>query len=158
EPASPGSAALADILAGIEVDHLHAAVAPSVLLQALTPLFEHLATPCPNTDEEGILRHLFQALSGQPFVNFLLRESAGIARSLRALASSLFPGHAQGRKAVEVLVTLGSIAREKQGEPGLIPARIHGFFRGLHALYACINPACPGRQDCPGEVAVLGKL
>jgi ATP-dependent helicase YprA (DUF1998 family) len=158
EPAAPGTAALAGLLAGIEMDHLHAAVSPSVLLQALTPLFEHLGKPCPDTGEEGILRHLFHALSGQPFVNFLLRETAGTARSLESLAASLFPGQAQGRKAVEVLVTLGSIAREKPGEPGLIPARIHGFFRGLHALYACINPACPGRQDRPGEVAVLGKL
>ncbi len=158
EPAAPGTDVLSNVLAGIELDHLHAAVTPAVLLQALTPLFEHLAKPCPDSDEEGILRHLFQSLTGQPFVNFLLRESAGTARSLGALASALFPGHAQGRKAVEVLVTLGSIAREKPGEPGLIPARIHGFFRGLHALYACINPTCPGRQDHPGEVAVLGKL
>src|SRR5262249_34351829 len=109
EPAAPGTAALADLLAGIDLDHLHAAVPPAVLLQALSPLFAHLGKPCPDTEEEGILRHLFRALSGQPFVNFLLRESAGTARSLSSLAASLFPGHAQGRKAVEVLVTLGSI-------------------------------------------------
>src|SRR5262249_18089254 len=65
EPAAPGDAALADVLTAIELDHLHAAVSPEVLLRALTPLFEHLGKPCAATEEEGVLRHLFHCLQGQ---------------------------------------------------------------------------------------------
>jgi hypothetical protein len=157
-PAAPGDNALADVLAGIDLDNLHAAATPAALREALAPLFTHLGRPCPDGDRHTLLKHLYQALSGQPFVNLLFRETAGAARSLESLAATLFPGHARGRKAVEVLITLGTIAREQYGEPGLVPARVHAMFRGLLGLYACVNPACPGRQDRAGEAAVLGKL
>jgi Domain of unknown function (DUF1998)/Helicase conserved C-terminal domain len=156
---APGDTALADVLAAVELDHLHATAPPETLLNALSPFFALLQRPCPSTtDEDAILRHLHTVLEGHPVVNLLLKETAGEAQSLDVLANVLFPDHPQGRKAVEVLLTLGAIARRQHDEPGLIPTRVHAMFRGLHALYACINPCCPGRQDAPGAKAVLGKL
>ena len=32
------------------------------------------------------------------------------------------------------------------------------MFRGLHAIFACTNPKCIGRQDSPHQDATLGKL
>lgn len=45
-------------------------------------------------------------------------------------------------RATTALIALGSTAREKPGEPGLLPSRIHAFFRGLPGLWACIDPDC----------------
>jgi len=149
----------ADILAAIDMDHLHAAASLSELQSALTPLFDHLNAPCPHCNgEEDLLSHLYRVLNDNPIVNILLKETAGTARALSSLAEALFPGHLHRIKATEVLITLGTIARMQKDEPGLIPTRIHALFRGLHALYACMNSACTGRQDQPGKVAMLGKL
>lgn len=45
-------------------------------------------------------------------------------------------------RAVTALIALGSAARRSEGEPGLLPCRIHAFFRGLPGLWACIDPDC----------------
>jgi len=146
------------ILAKINLDDLHAAAKPDQLRQALGPLFSALGKSCSSDDENGILKHLYDLLEGTPLINCLLKETAGTARSLSSLADAMFPSHPNGKKAVEVLVTLGSIARKQEGDPGLVPTRVHALFRGLHALYACVNPMCCGRQDAPGKEAMLGKL
>lgn len=148
----------ADILAAIDLDHLHAAAAPDDLRDSLSPLFEHFEQPCTRCSEDELLAHLYQVLKDKPFVNLLLKETAGEAKALTALANTIFPNSSNRVKATEVLITLGTIARLQKDEPGLIPTRLHAFFRGLSALYACVNPVCPGRQDCPGDQALLGKL
>ncbi len=151
-------ASLSKILAAISLDDLHAAAKPGHLRAALDPLFCKLGQPCESDDEHGILKHLHDTLEKTPLINCLLKETAGSAQSISALADALFPGHTHARKAVEVLVTLGSIARKQESEPGLVPTRVHAMFRGLHALFACVNPLCRGRQDSPGAQAMLGKL
>lgn len=156
---SKGDHGLCGILAGISLDHLHANATPEELHDALKPVFENMGSPCNERgDDDALLRHLYETLNGHPLVNLLLRETAGEARSTADLAQRLFGDHPDGKKAVEVLVTLGTIARKQKDEPGLIPTRIHAMFRGLHALYACINPVCKGRQDGPGKSAIVGKL
>src|SRR5262249_25901427 len=157
-PAAPGDAALADRLAEIDLEHVHAASPVGAVRAALSPLLEHLGHPCPDCGEDDLWRRVRQALAGNPAVNLLLQETAGQARSREARAGLLLPGPPRARKAVEVLVTVGAIARDRPDSPGLVPARVHAFFRGLHALYACLSPRCPGRQDRPGEQAALGKL
>jgi len=149
---------IASVLAKINLDDLHAAAKPGQLLAALEPFFRALGNPCSCEDENGILKHLHDELEGTSLINCLLKETAGTARSLSALANAMFPLSTNGNKAVEVLVTLGSIARKQEGDPGLVPTRVHALFRGLHALYACVNPTCCGRQDSPGKEAMLGKL
>lgn len=158
ENIAPAKTDLADILAGIELDHLHVTASPGVLMGALQPLFAYLKMPCEENSENGILKHLNKALNKQNFINLLLKETASEAKSLSSLAQTVFPGTPKAVKAMEVLITLGAIARENQDEPGLIPARIHLMFRGLNALYGCINPACPGRQEQPGKISIIGKL
>lgn len=155
----PNDTSIADILAAIDMDHLHAAASLSELQEALTPLFDYLNAPCLHCiSEDDLLSHLYRVLSDNPFVNLLLKETAESALALSSLADALFPGHLHRVKATEALITLGTIARLQKDEPGLIPTRIHALFRGLNALYACTNAACTGRQDHPGEVAMLGKL
>ena len=158
EKCSVAEPKLTDILAAIDMDHLHASAEPETLLKAVEPLFEYFGSPCSDETDAGILRHLNRVLQNQPFVNFLLKETAVEAKSLSKLAAAIFLKHPRAIKATEVLLTLGAIARENRDEPGLVPARLHIMFRGLSALYGCINTTCPGRQELPGGQATVGKL
>jgi len=158
ENTATGTLDLAEILAAIDLDNLHATASPEVLKESLAPLFAYLEMPCGTNSEDGILRHLHKTLRNQNFVNLLLKETVSEAKSVSHLATAIFPGSRKAVKAIEVLVTLGAIARENSDEPGLIPARVHLMFRGLNALYGCINPTCPGRQEKPGSNAMVGKL
>ena len=149
---------LAEIFAAVDLDNLHASAEPETLLGALKPLFDHFDKPCTETTDSGILRHLNKVLQDQPFMNLLLKETAAEAKSLTKLAAAIFPKHPRAVKATEVLLTLGAIARENRDEPGIVPARLHIMFRGLSALYGCINTTCTGRQELPGTKAMVGKL
>ena len=59
--------------------------------------------------------------------------------------------------AVTALLALGSAARRSEHEPGLLPCRVHAFFRGLPGLWACVDADCPAlpAQDNGGPVGVL---
>jgi ATP-dependent helicase YprA (DUF1998 family) len=158
-PYAPGSAVLAEMLAAIDLDALHAGAGVASLRDALAPLFEHLGGELPAVDGEAtLLRALHDLLKGRDFLHELIRLTAGEARALEALASALFPGAPHARKATEVLLTLGTLARPRPDEPGLLPTRVHVMFRGLAGLYACLEPRCAGRQALPGAEAPVGKL
>lgn len=155
-PASPAPEAVADILASLDLEGIQNAPDASTLRQMLAPLLpirEH-----PADDENEVLAELHAALKNQPWVNQLMKMAAGQAVSLRDLAPRVFPDYPQARRALEALLTVSTLARTKSDVPGLVPTRVHGLFRGLHGLYACVNPRCEGRQSEPGESAILGKL
>lgn len=149
---------LATLLAAMDMDALHGASSPEALRAAVLPLMNHLGRPDPGKETEEILAALHAALADHPIVYLLLNKAAERARQLEDLADELFPGHADRLKAAEVLLTLTTIARKKADDPGLVPVRLHALFRGLHAIYACTNPNCPGRQDRPSDKASVGAL
>jgi hypothetical protein len=156
--AAPGEPALAETLAGIDLGAIHAGAEVGALRDGLAPLFAHLgARPEGETGDE-VMRALWETLRDRPFINQVLRLTAGRAVALERLAESLFPGSDVARRACEVLLTLGTLARPGRDEPGLLPTRVHLMFRGLSGLYACLNPRCGGRQEQPGCAAPLGKL
>ena len=123
ENASPAGKALAAILAEIDLDHLHATASPQVLAKAIEPLLEYLKSPnAEKNNDEEILRHLNKTLKDKGFVNMLIKETSAEAKSLSYLAEAVFPGSPDAVKAMEVLITLGAIARTNRDEPGLLPA------------------------------------
>jgi ATP-dependent helicase YprA (DUF1998 family) len=162
EPALLGGKESLVLLSNVDLETIDAVSTPDVLLGSLNPIFKHFghSTLDPATvDEEGIFSTLYKVLDGNPLVNQLLKVTSEGAISLSDLATGLYKENTESsRKASEVLVTLGTLARPKADEPGLVPTRVHMMFRGLSGLYACINPCCSGRQDSPGKKALLGKL
>jgi hypothetical protein len=155
-PASPAPREVADMLAALDLDGINEAHDAATLRQKLAPLLPSGANPSATEDE--VLAELHAALKAQPWVNQLVKSAAGQAVALGELAQRVFPGHPNARRALEALLTVSTLARQKPDEPGLVPTRVHGLFRGLHGLHACVNPRCGGRQSEPGERAVLGKL
>jgi ATP-dependent helicase YprA (DUF1998 family) len=151
-----GDNTLATMLAGLDVETLHKPDKPAALQAALAPVFDHFGAKLPEASDSALLAGLHAILDGHPVLNKLLVETVDEAVSLDNLAVLLFPNSEDRVSATENLLTLGTLARTGLDEPGLVPTRIHLFFRGLHGLYACIDPSCPAR-DIEGE-APVGKL
>ena len=156
EPVAAGNPALGAMFAGIDIEALSEPGEPEKLRQALKPVFAHLKKPVPSADDDELLAGLHDALSGLPVLNKLLAETVDEAISLDELAELTFPGLDTRVSATENLLTLGTLARTAADEPGLVPTRIHLFFRGLEGLYACIDPDCSEREQ-EGS-APVGKL
>ncbi|MBK7779598.1 MAG: DEAD/DEAH box helicase [Ardenticatenia bacterium] len=155
-PASPAPKEVADTLASLDLDGINEALDGHALREKLAPLLPaNLAT---DASENEVLAALYAALKDKPWVNQLVKEAAGRAVAVSELAPRVFPDHPEARRALEALLTVSTLARNKADEPGLVPTRVHGLFRGLHGLYACVNTRCSGRQSEPGEPAILGKL
>lgn len=72
----------------------------------------------------------------------LLKACRGNAVSFEELASSIFPNEPNAFAALDVMLTIAPIAKDRNGNV-LFPARMHMLFRGFHGIYACINPDCP---------------
>ena len=104
---------------------------------------------------------LVAALGSYPPMGLLVNETMQQARPVSELGASLFPGAdaALADRAASALVALGSAARSSPEEAGLLPCRVHAFFRGLPGLWACLDPDCPEvdreAHPVPGPV---GKL
>jgi len=158
EPAGRPSDAEADLLAALDLESVSKALTGESLRKALAPVFEFYGVPCNSTQEDEVLSVLHRTLVGRPYVNLLVNAAAGSALALGDLAREVFDQHPRAERALEALLTLGTLARPKSDSPGLVPTRVHAMFRGVHGLYACINPMCSGRQAGPGEPAILGKL
>lgn len=155
-PASSAPKDIADMLAALDLDGINEADSTSMLREKLAPLLP--ANMPADASEHEILAALHSELKDKPWVNQLVKEAARQAVALDDLAPRVFPGHPDARRALEALLTVSTLARTKADEPGLVPTRVHGLFRGLQGLYACVNPCCKGRQSEPGENAILGKL
>ena len=71
---------------------------------------------------------------------------------------SYSPMHrAQADSAATVLMALGSMARIDPKGPGLLPCRIHNFFRGLPGLWVCMDAACSGLAE-DERSGICGKM
>ena len=158
EPSGAASESEAHMLASIDLDALNQALTGESLRAALAPLFAFYGKSGESSDESEVLAALYETLVGRPYVNQLVKSAAGSARALGELAHLVFGQHVKAGQALQALLALGTLARKKPDEPGLVPTRVHAMFRGVHGLYACINPSCSGRQGAPGVAAVLGKL
>ena len=158
EPCGVASVPETAMLASMDLDALNQALTEDSLRSALAPFLAFYKKSGESSDEPEVLATLYDTLAGRPYVNKLIKSAAGSARPLGDLAHLVFGQHAKARQALQALLALGTLARQKPDAPGLVPTRVHAMFRGLHGLYACMNPTCPGRQAAPGVAAVLGKL
>jgi Lhr-like helicase len=104
---------------------------------------------------------LVDALIDYPPMNQLINATMQTAQPVHELGALIFPSSepSAAAQAVTTLVTLGSAARRTADDAGLLPCRVHAFFRGLPGLWACIDPDCDqvDRAEFPGP-SPIGKL
>lgn len=151
----PGTNADANALASVDLPALYAAATDEERLAHVTSFLRYRRVD----PAGGLHRGLFEALKDFPVMSQLVNSTMKGALELDGLPSRLFQASdtATGGAATTNLLALGSMARPDASEPGLLPCRIHSFFRGLAGLWICMDPECSelasGQRGGPG-----GKL
>lgn len=88
---------------------------------------------------------LYKALESFGPMSSLVNSTMKEAQPVDELGAKLFdagvPADVAAR-AVTNLIALGSVARREPTEPGLLPCRVHSFYRGLAGLWVCMDPNC----------------
>jgi ATP-dependent helicase YprA (DUF1998 family) len=155
DPAAPGTPADAEALAAVDLDRFYDAEAAADRIAAATPLLQHRRRDTRQDVEATLFEALHDFAPLGLAVNLTMQRACPIAE----LAAAVFPDvpdELAGR-ALTVLLALGSVARPAPDQPGLVPCRIHSFYRGLPGLWICLDPDCTElAQDERGGPA--GKL
>ncbi len=101
---------------------------------------------------------LADALSDYPPLNRLVNLTMKEARPLDAVGQDIFPNSTKeiAERAITALTALGSFARKHPDEPGLLPCRVHSFYRGLPGLWVCMDPQCTQLNE--SERGPVGKM
>ncbi len=153
--ATPGSSDDAHILAEINLQEFYNADSD----EARLPLVQKFLSYRNITSDGDLQNALHNALITFPPMAHLINVTMTKAQPLESLSSMLFPDatNTEAAKAMTNLVALGSTARKSAFEPGLLPCRIHSFYRGLPGLWVCMDPDC---SALPKEQrsGICGKL
>ena len=89
-------------------------------------------------------RSLYEALESFPPMVNLINMTMEEARPVADLGDALFEGVQSdvAARAATTLIALGSTARLDPTQPGLMPCRVHSFYRGLPGLWVCMDSQC----------------
>ena len=135
-----GSQPDAIALSQVDLEAFYAAETDAARLGAIRPLLELRGV----RSEGSAGSALFQALESYPPMSLIVNLTMREARPLEELGREIFdtedPDVAD--RALTTLIALGSVARQADGQPGLLPCRVHTFFRGLPGLWGCSDPEC----------------
>ncbi len=141
----PGAPRDAEVLAAVDLKGYYDAQSDSERHAAIKPIVDHLGAK----DDTNPERALHNALADYPPMGRLINTTMERALPLTELGQQLFPSanSQTADSAVNALMALGSAARLDPKTPGLLPCRIHNFFRGLPGLWVCMDPACSNLEE-----------
>lgn len=127
-------------LAAVDLKAFYEAETDAARLDAIKPFLSHRGVT-PRLPMEPVL---FEALAEYGPMSRLVNLTMTEARPVDDLAALLFPGAGASLtgRAVTALIALGSLARRAPTEPGLLPCRVHSFYRGLAGLWVCMDADC----------------
>jgi ATP-dependent helicase YprA (DUF1998 family) len=150
-----GSSHDADILAAIDLQAFYNAPTETERLAVIRPLLDYRHVRGDHTPEAA----LYHALSDFGPMGLLVNSTMKQALRIAELGQDLFSTAPRERAdtAVTVMMALGSVARTDPKTPGLLPCRIHNFFRGLPGLWVCMDPDCSEIGDEHRE-GISGKM
>jgi ATP-dependent helicase YprA (DUF1998 family) len=139
KPVHQGTQADAEALARVDLGRFYDAT-EEVRLKELFPFLEYRSA----TKASGVEQSLYEALFDFPPMNLLVNTTMQEACPLQLLGAEIFPGvnPALANTALTTLMALGSVARKAPTEPGLLPCRVHAFYRGLPGLWVCMDSGC----------------
>lgn len=152
--AAPGTKRDAEVLADIDLAAFYDAESDEQRKALIQPFLDHRHVPA----GLGLEPSLYHALSEFPPLGVLINTTMKQARPVAELGHELFPDAAvQADSAATVLMALGSMARIDPKGPGLLPCRIHNFFRGLPGLWVCMDAACSALAE-DERSGICGKM
>lgn len=156
-PAAPGTEADARALETVKLDEFYEADNEHERARAVQDFLSYRGE---TANAEPLASTLYSALLDFPPMNRLVNLTMQQAMPLEELGADLFPGVFDAptvSRAVTTLIALGSAARRAATEPGLLPCRVHTFFRGLPGLWACSDNHCPASNQ-PAGASPVGTL
>ncbi len=144
------------ILSGIDLAAFYAAETEEERTQVVREFLEYRKV---TSLEDGLSAALFHALCDYAPMTRLVDLTMQAAVAVDQLGGEVFGEESsEGTDAaVTALLSLGSLARRSLDTPSLIPCRVHGFFRGLAGLWACMDPDCSALSSSERS-GVLGRL
>jgi ATP-dependent helicase YprA (DUF1998 family) len=167
-PAGPGDQSVAQALAQASPTALAAALVDRA---SAKETIEKVATrlgwgvvPSLEGDPQALVARQFvcEKLTGLPVLELLISLSAGKAQKFGDLARDLFPGVEPrlAEAATDGLLALGNFARRlepSRSDQPLLPTRVHLLFRGLPALFVCVDKDCAARRK-PEGASIAGRV
>ena len=152
---APGSDHDADVLASIDLREYYEASTDRERLSAIKPMLDHRGTQRDRPPGNA----LYHALANFRPMGWLINTTMKQAVPVADLGHGLFPTAIpeKAAAAANVLMALGSAARPDPKTPGLLPCRIHSFFRGLPGLWICMDPECTALDDSQRD-GICGRM
>ena len=153
--ASKGTLQDAEALATIDLRAFYESDSDEARLSHVASFLEYRGISRP----WSLQRSLHEALDLFAPMATLINHTMTAARPIEALGAEVFAGlpPTVADRAVTNLIAIGSLARRDPNQAGLLPCRIHSFYRGLAGLWVCMDAQCqsllPGERGGPA-----GKL
>lgn len=153
--ATGGSLEDAKILAAVNLSSYYSAKSEDDRFAVVQPLLNYRQVERKNSVDAS----LYAALEDFGPMNLLINKTMKQARPIANLSTQIFPNvEVQcSDAAITVLMAFGSIARKDSSAPGLLPCRIHNFFRGLPGLWVCMDPGCTELSE-KYKNSICGKM
>lgn len=127
-------------LGAIDLEQFYGAETDAARVTQVASFLEYRNVPRPWDLHQSLYAALVSFPPMARFINITMKA----AQPVDGLGEQLFTGVAadEAARAVTTLIALGSIARRDPSEPGLLPCRVHSFYRGLAGLWVCMDPQC----------------
>lgn len=140
-----GTKADAEVLAGIDLNAFYNSGKNEKMTKIVAPFLEYRNVK----SQSNLNLTLYQALEQFPPMGLLINSTMQEAQPIESLGEQIFENTDKQTvdQAVTALIALGSLARRNSNEPGLLPCRIHAFFRGFSGLWTCLDSECSGLEE-----------
>jgi ATP-dependent helicase YprA (DUF1998 family) len=153
--AKAGSPLDAEVLSAIDLTRFYGTGTDSERFESIQPLLDYRKVEARDSVESS----LHEALAGFGPMGLVINTTMKKACPIAELSKLIFPT-VEGRDAdaaLTALLALGSIARKEPNSPGLLPCRVHNFFRGLAGLWVCMDPECAELREDHKD-GICGKM
>jgi Lhr-like helicase len=153
---SRGTRADADVLNNVNMARFYAGEAQQERFHELDTFLKYRGA----TNRSDVSTALFEALKDFGPMSLVINRTMKEALPIDMLGAQIFEESvpvAQASRAVTTLVALGSLARPTANEPGLMPCRVHSFYKGLPGLWVCMDQECTSLDE-DGRGGPTGRL
>lgn len=138
--AAKGTRRDADVLDAIDLRAFYDSDTDDARLARVEPFLKYRGIAPPWELQSALYKALESFGPMVTLINTTMKE----AKPVDGLGDALFddvPPDVSAR-AVTTLLAVGSVARREPTEPGLLPCRVHSFYRGVAGLWVCMDPQC----------------
>ncbi|MEZ5758279.1 MAG: DEAD/DEAH box helicase [Emcibacteraceae bacterium] len=146
----------ANALSSIDLKAFYGAETNEDRLKIISPILKYRKVPISGISEQALFIALEEFDPMGRLINVSMQEAVPIADLGELIFQKEVPKELAD-KAVTTLMALASVARSSPGVPGLLPCRVHNFFRGLPGLWVCMDPNCSEVPE-KSQTGVCGKM